>query len=80
MRCSCQNCGVYMVQSEGLEKGCVCPNCLTRCKQCLGTDSVVSRESLKQAALSYLSRAMDEERAAAEADARDEEYDDGYDR
>ena len=66
MRCSCQNCGTYMVQSEGLEKGCVCPNCLTRCKQCLGTDSVVPRDALKQAALSYLYRpeaeeALDEE-------------------
>ena len=47
MRCSCHECGTYMVQSEGLELGCVCPECGYRCKACLGTDSVVSREGLK---------------------------------
>ena len=47
MRCSCHECGTYMNQSEGLELGCVCPECGYRCKACLGTDSVVSRESLK---------------------------------
>ncbi len=36
-----------MVQSEGLELGCVCPECGYRCKACLGTDSVVSRDGLK---------------------------------
>ena len=47
MRCSCHVCDTYMVQSEGLELGCVCPNCGYRCKACLGTDSVVGREALK---------------------------------
>lgn len=47
MRCSCHECGTYMNQSEGLELGCVCPECGYRCKACLGTDSVVSKESLK---------------------------------
>ncbi len=47
MRCSCHMCDTYMNQSEGLELGCVCPNCGYRCKACLGTDSVVSREGLK---------------------------------
>lgn len=46
MRCSCHNCGTYMAQSEGLELGCVCPACGYRCKACLGTESVVSRENL----------------------------------
>jgi len=27
---------------------CVCPDCLYRCSACLGTDSVLSREDLKQ--------------------------------
>ena len=36
-----------MNQSEGLELGCVCPNCGYRCKACLGTNSVVGREALK---------------------------------
>ena len=39
-----------MNQSEGLELGCVCPNCGYRCKACLGTDSVISRDSLKRIA------------------------------
>lgn len=47
MRCACQVCDTYMVHSEGLELGCVCPACGYRCKACLGTDSVVSRENLK---------------------------------
>lgn len=47
MRCSCHVCDTYMAQSEGLELGCVCPNCGYRCKACLGTDSVISREGLK---------------------------------
>ena len=47
MRCSCHDCGTYMNQSEGLELGCVCPECGYRCKACLGTDSVVSRDRLK---------------------------------
>ena len=46
MRCSCHVCDTYMVQSEGLELGCVCPTCGYRCKACLGTDSVVGREAL----------------------------------
>ena len=46
MRCSCHNCGTYMVHSEGIELGCVCPECGYRCKACLGTNSVVSREAL----------------------------------
>ena len=47
MRCACHVCDTYMVHSEGLELGCVCPECGYRCKACLGTDSVISRESLK---------------------------------
>ena len=47
MRCSCHRCDTYMVHSEGLELGCVCPECGYLCKACLGTDSVVSRDKLK---------------------------------
>ena len=53
MRCSCQNCGTYMVHSESFQLGCVCPECGQRCKQCLGTNTLVSREDLKQAALRF---------------------------
>lgn len=46
MRCGCPKCGTYMIQSDGSELGCVCPDCLYRCKACLGTNSVISREDL----------------------------------
>ena len=47
MRCSCKECGVYMVQAESDHLGCVCPDCGYRCNDCLGTDTVVSRDSLR---------------------------------
>ena len=43
-----------MVHSESSELGCVCPQCGARCKMCLGTNTVVSREDLKARALGYL--------------------------
>ena len=46
MRCSCHVCDTYMVQSEGLELGCVCPDCGYRCTDCLGTKTLISRETL----------------------------------
>lgn len=50
MRCSCRQCGTYMMHSEGPELGCVCPECGERCKVCLGTNSVMSRDALKSLA------------------------------
>ena len=35
-----------MIQSESLDLGCVCPSCLYRCRACMGTNTVVSREDL----------------------------------
>ena len=45
MRCSCKECGTYMIQCESDHQGCVCPNpdCTYRCNDCLGTNTVVSR-------------------------------------
>ncbi len=48
MRCGCAECGAYMVHSEGLTLGCVCPQCGNRCTACLGTNTVVSREELRR--------------------------------
>lgn len=48
MRCSCHVCGTYMVHSESMELGCVCPECSARCKACLGTNTVMSRDALRQ--------------------------------
>ncbi len=47
MRCGCPECGTYMIQSEGLNIACVCPECLFRCSACMGTNTVVSRDQLK---------------------------------
>ena len=46
MRCGCIRCGAYMIQSEGTDFGCVCPQCLYRCRACMGPNTVVSRENL----------------------------------
>lgn len=58
MRCSCHVCGTYMVHSESMQLGCVCPECGYRCKACLGTNTVISRESLKN--LKFDVQLMDE--------------------
>ena len=47
MRCSCHACGTYMVHSESMHLGCVCPECGYRCRACMGTNTVVSREELR---------------------------------
>ena len=47
MRCMCRECGTYMVQAEDGQLGCICPECFNRCRDCLGTDSVMSREELE---------------------------------
>ena len=47
MRCGCPQCETYMIQSEGTNFGCVCPECLYRCRACMGTNTVVSREDLR---------------------------------
>ena len=47
MRCACHGCGAYMVHSESMSLGCVCPQCGRRCKDCLGTGTLLSPEELK---------------------------------
>ena len=48
MRCMCRECGTYMVQADDAKLGCVCPECFARCRDCLGTDSCLTREQLKE--------------------------------
>lgn len=43
MRCACQNCGTYMIHSESITLGCVCPECGRRCTDCLGTGTLLSK-------------------------------------
>ena len=64
-----------MVHSEGIELGCVCPECGARCKMCLGTDSVVPREALRQVAARFYTQAMSEE-AGDEFESEQNEYGD----
>ena len=52
MRCSCPNCDTYMIQAESMRLGCVCPNCGTHCSDCLGTNTVISKEDFKTLAKS----------------------------
>ena len=72
MRCSCKECGVYMTQAESARLGCVCPDCGYRCQDCLGTNTVVSRESLR--ALAFDPR-FDPQNIAASFERRDEDDD-----
>lgn len=38
-----------MIQSEDMTLGCICPNCLNRCTDCLGNNTkVISREDIKK--------------------------------
>ena len=46
MRCGCPACGTYMVHAESMYWGCVCPECGRRCADCLGTNTVLSREEV----------------------------------
>ena len=50
MRCSCKQCGTYMIQTESERLGCACPECGYRCDDCLGTNTVVSRDRLRELA------------------------------
>ena len=48
MRCSCKVCGpkIWMVQADSDRLGCVCTVCGYRCRDCLGTDTVVPRSAV----------------------------------
>ncbi len=66
MRCGCPSCGAFMVHADREESCCVCPDCGYKCNACLGTNTVVSRELLKNDAmqeelLRRLARAEDSE-------------------
>ena len=47
MRCSCKVCKTYMVHAPDIKMGCICPECKNRCNACLGTNTVKSKEELK---------------------------------
>ena len=72
MRCSCKECGTYMIQAESDRLGCVCPDCGYRCRDCLGTDTVVSRERLRE--LAFDPRFDPDNLAASFEDTEDDEW------
>ena len=78
MRCSCKECGTYMVQADSDRLGCVCPDCGYRCRDCLGTDTVASRERLRE--LAFDPRFDPEQLAANFAAPAEEPEDDQRDR
>ena len=47
MRCSCKECGTYMIQAESDHLGCVCTDSGYRCNDCLGTNTVVQKDALR---------------------------------
>jgi hypothetical protein len=59
-----------MIQAESDHLGCICPDCGYRCNDCLGTNTVVSRERLKE--LAFDPR-FDPESIAASFEKTDEE-------
>ena len=63
MRCGCPNCGTYMIQSESLDLGCVCP-------ACMGTNTVVSREDLHK--LTFVDHTAEHEAQEETGDGRHE--------
>jgi hypothetical protein len=69
-----------MVQAESDYLGCVCPDCGYRCTDCLGTDTVVTKDRLRD--LAFDPRFDPENLAASFETAEDEEWfaDGGYDR
>jgi len=50
-----------MVQADDLTLGCVCPDCLSRCTACLGTNTVLSPEELKAKEELFLARQREED-------------------
>lgn len=48
MRCGCPHCEAFMIQSETEGQTCVCPECGYRCNACLGTGTVITRDTLEQ--------------------------------
>lgn len=64
MRCGCIKCGAFMVHAEEAS-ACVCPECGHRCSACLGTNTVVSREKLRELLnVDWISRDVEDAQAS----------------
>lgn len=74
MRCGCIECGAFMVHAEDKEV-CVCPECGHRCSACLGTNTVVSREKLKDLKfVSWINQDIEGAREALQGRAEEDEW------
>ena len=62
MRCGCPECGAYMIQSESLNLACVCPECGYRCSACMGTNTVIRRDQLREKISERLHQAEEAQR------------------
>ena len=51
-----------MIQSEGTNFGCVCPECLYRCRACMGTNTVIRRDQLREKISERLRQAEEAQR------------------
>ena len=68
MRCGCLECGAFMIHADDAEA------CGHRCSACLGTNTVVSREQLKNlAAVRWINQDIDRARDALAGKDTDEE-------
>ena len=56
MRCGCPKCKTYMVQSESDRIACVCPDCSYRCNACMGTNTLLSPQELRESGEALLLR------------------------
>ena len=48
MRCSCKECGEYMVHHEAGLGECICPVCGYKCRDCLGMSTLITKEELEK--------------------------------
>lgn len=49
MQCACPQCGILLGHRiQGLESACCCPECGFVCRACLGTNSILSVNEIKQ--------------------------------
>lgn len=73
MRCGCIECGAFMIHAEDRAE-CVCPECGHTCSACLGTNTVVSRDRLKDLKfVSWISRDIKKAQDLLEGRTEDDE-------
>ena len=67
-----------MIHSDSEILGCVCPNCSNRCTDCLGTNTVVSRDQLSKLAFDERFSAEQILQNFVDSFSEQEDYDDPF--